>query len=107
MNKFDNLKDAVGKVICEAPYVKILSEPKYEEKEKILGVVNGRWTAQFIVSAGHVWEVAYATEFVRLIAAGQTSTEGISENAKRVADLAVRGLSSTLEHAAFERVVTL
>jgi len=61
--------------------------------------------SQFIVSAGHVWEVAYATEFVRLIHIG--SFENAQEYAKKVADKAVRGLSTTLEDAMFERVVTL
>lgn len=42
---FENLQDAVGKVISDKPYVKILALPRYREYELVPGMVVGRWEA--------------------------------------------------------------
>lgn len=48
--KFNELKDCVGKVINEQPYVKILNQPKYEEYELVPGFIIGRWECLAIVN---------------------------------------------------------
>jgi hypothetical protein len=39
------LKECVGRVISERPYVKILAEPTYIEDEVVPGMLNGEWRA--------------------------------------------------------------
>ena len=42
---FPSLQAAVGQVISEQPYVKLLTLPRYEQEEIVPGMVEGRWTA--------------------------------------------------------------
>jgi hypothetical protein len=41
----DMLKECEGRIICERPYVKLLSAPTYYEDEVVPGMVNGEWRA--------------------------------------------------------------
>lgn len=41
----DNINEVIGKVICEHPYVKILTKPKLELYEGLPGQVFERWEA--------------------------------------------------------------
>ena len=45
MKRFVTLDAAVGQVICEAPFVKLLTKPKMEEIELAPGWMKERWTA--------------------------------------------------------------